>query len=180
MRRFLSLSKVKMVMLVLVLGYMFILFPQQSAAQAIDIDPNSWDFGDVLLGSSETKVFNVECASDTMVYIEEIGLTEYNPLVGMLEQETSFFSIVSAPDLPLFLDPDPNTPDPYMIDIDISFAPTAVGFYDAFLFISSNAPQERDYIPLQGRGVTIPEPSICILLFFGLVGLVGFKKKFRT
>ena len=167
MLRFLNTSKAEIA--VLVLGYILILSPSQAEAQGIAINPTSWDFGDVLLGNSDSVIFDVECVAGNEVYVETIELSEFlSDSWGI--QETSFFSITSAPATPLFI------PEGDMINIHISFAPTTVGFYDAFLHIRSDVSQEHHYIPLQGNCV-IPEPSSMLLACLGLAGLAGLKRK---
>jgi hypothetical protein len=75
MWRFLILSKTKMMVLVLVLGYMFILSPPQVAAQGIDVDPLSWDFGDVVVGNLETTTFTISPTDPMPLTVESVLFT---------------------------------------------------------------------------------------------------------
>ena len=174
MWRFLTPSKAKIV--VLVLGYMFILSQQHCAAQGIAFDPLSWDFGDVPLGSSQSVFFEIEATESVATTVYFIWLDEVLSSTDYFQQETSFFSITSVPSTPLII------PGGESINVEITFAPTAVGFYDAYLLTFDNAPGNRHNAPLQGNCVAelpkIPEPSSMLLACIGLAGIAGIKRRF--
>lgn len=71
------------------------------------------------------------------------------------------------------------------INVEATFAPTEVGFDDAYLLLFSNIPGNHSFIPLQGTGVDaytpVLEPVTVMLIGIGLVGfgIPRIRKKFK-
>jgi hypothetical protein len=163
MWRFLTLSKAKMMVLALVLGYMFILSPPQVSAQGIDVDPSFWDFGDVLLGSTATKTFRISPTelmpltvqsvlfttdSSTAFSFEEFLLDGTTPLTGVPPSYTLFITGIGA--------------TPNFLDVTVGFSPDSLGLHNASIHIDSDAapPDDQLFVPLSGTAVPIPSAVI--------------------
>jgi len=190
MLRFLILSRAKTAVLVLVLGYMFILSPPQVAAQGIDVDPLSWDFGDVEIGTLETKTFTISptellpltvesisftAGSSSAFSFEEFLLSGTDPITGV-----SWTNPIASvpPSYTLFMTS--TSPHDYLLEVIVGFSPDSLGLHTASIRIDSDAasPDDQLYVPLSGT--CVPVPSSMLLACIGLAaGLAGLKRRFR-
>jgi hypothetical protein len=182
MCRFLTLSKAKIMVLALLLGYMFILSPPQVAAQGISVDPLSWDFGDVLLGSSPTKTFRISSTEILPLTVSDISFTAYSspafsfeqflldgtiPITGVPPSYTLWSSTWS-----------PDTP-PHLLDVTVRFSPDSLGLHTASIHIWSDAapPDGTLFLPLSGT--CVPTPSAVILGSIGITFSGWFLRRRR-
>jgi len=117
---------------------------------AITIQPNSLDFGDILVSSSSSKSIKISNNGSATLTINSLSIAGTNQ---------TMFSLVSAPATPLSVAPGSS------VDLNISFSPSSVGSKTAELIISSNASSVDSRIPLSGRGVApgfsiTPSPTL--------------------
>jgi len=137
--------------------------PLQVAAQGIDVTPLDWDFGDVELGSSVSKVFIITNPGP-------VPLSVYN--VTIEDDATSSFSIESdVPPPTSIVYPENPSGYPTTLEVEVVFSPTSLGSHTASIFIESDAepPNNRLYVPLNGTGVepgTSPGDQIIDILEF--------------
>jgi hypothetical protein len=128
----------KIMMLGLLIGLAVLAAPLSASAQCIEVTPESWDYGDVKVGTSESQVFTIESCASTSLLIFEIEITDDN---------SGAFSITSAPPTPCII------PGGETRDVEVTFTPPSLGAHDAFLYIISDAPSSDIYINLSGVGV---------------------------
>ena len=185
MWRFLTLSKAKM--MVLVLGYMFILSPPQGAAQGIAVDPLSWDFGDVELGTFETKTFTISPTEITPLTVESISFTASSSSAFSFEEfllhGTNPITDVSWTDSIPSVPPSETLmtstgPHNYSLDVIVGFSPDSLGLHTASICIDSDAEPPDDILDLPLSGTCVPIPSAVILGSIGLT-LAGWKLRRR-
>ncbi len=127
--------------LALVIGLAVVAAPLSASAQGIDVTPESWDYGNVKIGSSSSVVV-------TITSVEPIPLTVYSVII--VDDPRGSFSVTSAappPEVTLL--------QGESIDVTVEFAPSGLGAHSATLRIDSNAEPPRDtvYVPLEGLGV---------------------------
>jgi hypothetical protein len=112
--------------------------PLSASAQCIQVTPESWDYSDVKVGTSESQIFTIEnCAS--------VGLTVW--IIEIREDTTGAFTITSAPPCPQII------PGWESREVEVTFAPPSLGAHEAVLYIFSNAPGNHTYVNLSGVGV---------------------------
>jgi hypothetical protein len=179
MLRFQTLPKTKIMVLVLVLGYMFILSPPNVAAQGIAVDPPSWDFGDVVLGTLETQTFRISPTEILPLTVQSISFTvgsssAFSFEEFLLDGTTPITGVPPSYTLSIM----PSAP-PNFIDVTVGFTPSTLGTHTASIEMWSDAapPDGTLFVPLSGSGV--PVPSSMLLVCIGLAGLAGIKRKFR-
>jgi len=184
MLRFQTLPKTKMLVLVLAVAYMFILPPSQVAAQGIDVDPLSWDFGDVQLGTLETKTFRISLSEPVPLTVYSVQFTAgSSPAFSfeefLLDGTTPIAGI--PPELLLYsFEPDPVGFADFL-DVTVGFCPDSLGLHTASIRIDGDAepPDDTLFLPLSGAAVPIPVPSSTLLVCIGLAGLAGIRRRFR-
>ena len=169
------LSRARIVSLVLAFASMFVFLPLKSLASYIDVDPASWDFGEILIGDSASKEFVVSNADP------DIGdvITVY--YVEIWDDPFSAFALdLHGISLPIDLEFPSTTPTaPEFIAFDVIFTPPGAYLYNATLAVEGTHAGAPWRIPIQGRGVSVPEPATIFLFGSGLVGLVGLRRKFK-
>ena len=152
----------------LVFSFVLILFafPAVVVAQTANVTPWGWDFGDVLVGETATKVFGIE-SLDPLTPVE-LGAIEIR------NDPFSAFTVSLLDTIPaeLYVEDGP-------FNIEVSFTPTSTGPYDAVLHIETNdthhyPPAGHMVCALSGQGVSnaVPEPgSLAIWSLLSLAGL---------
>jgi hypothetical protein len=128
----------KITMLGLLIGLAVVAAPLIASAQCIEVTPESWDYGDVKVVTSESQIFTIESCASTELFIFDIEITE---------DDTGAFSITSAPPCPGII------PAGESREVEVTFTPPSLGVHEAFLRISSDAPEGETYINLSGAGV---------------------------
>ena len=157
-------------------GFVYILLtvalclgPGWVSAQAIDVTPDSWDFGLVDLGTTETVEFQLESVvgggADLTIFF--VGIT--NDLTGAFEI-TATDRILEA------------IPMGEFATVEVSFTPLDLGLLTADLHIVSNATRGNDdlFLPLWGTGrnpTVVSEPVTWVLFTIGLIGLNFARRK---
>jgi len=146
-------------------------------AQSLSISPMSWDFGDVLVGTSEKLTFDIfsDGSSDVSLYIIGLEETPYYdpPYVFPDDPDDPAWALG-----PFSFNPATWTPTPVVLPfgdhafLDVIFSPTAPGDYSAYLYLRSNdsypPPGSIAYLPLEGTGVLVPVPPAILLGALGM------------
>ncbi len=123
----------------------------------INIEPNQWYYGPVLVGSSENRLFIISNLGLGTLEVSNIDFTG---------TDANLFSIESG-SAPFSLSPGENH---YM---EISFAPDSEGEKNAIMQISNNDPNNNPLnVQLSGTGTTVPHPIINIDTKYWDYGLV--------
>lgn len=134
--------------------------PCITTAQEVLVTPESWDFGEVLVGESAEATFTMTSDIDDDLRIFA---------VAFLPGEDPDFDVIG------FSQPigDP-MPLGTSIDFYVTFTPTTAGFHSAFVTVVSNDNSNpiADFL-VKGYGGPIPEPATLLLLFTGLLGLAA-------
>lgn len=121
----------------------------------IDVSPYSYDFGDVEVGDSRTVVVTISNVGDVDLTVLDLGFEIGSSLD---------YSITSAPVPPVILLPQETE------DVEIAYAPSAVGFTELFFEVSSDDPDEPVVqIYLSGAGIQTelpPDQAIAAIIEF--------------
>jgi hypothetical protein len=156
----------------------------EAQAQSIQVSPMSWDFGDVLVGTSEKVTFDLFSDGPSEVWIYVIFLTYNQDLFPpYADPEYSSdpswslgafsFDPLTWEHIPIALPPSEH------LFVDVMFSPLSPGAYNAYLGILSNdsvlPPGPDAYLPLEGTAY-IPTPGAIILGSIG-AGLVGWLRR---
>jgi len=174
----------KRLLLSFLLLFFVLVAPSQGMAQTILADPISWDFGDVNLGESSTKIFRLTSGGPSPLTI--YGLEFLNATDSSLAPPPEFSIIsytYSDSSIPQNF-PDSSTIlflDQY-VDLELLFLPTVAGMYEAELRIVSDAEPPNNILdlPLSGTGVSanpVPEPLSLFLFGSGLLGAFIRKRR---
>ena len=144
--------------------------PTGARAEDLSVDPSSWNFGEVAVGTSAVRSFTLTSigSSDVSLYLIQITPDGTSTLICG-EDVACDFAITSSPDLPVVLPPGTATV------VEVTFTPSAIGSAAAFLYLRSNdtypPPGVIAYLPLTGVGVEPnPDPADLmtdLLEFFG-------------
>jgi len=123
----------------------------------LTVTPDMWDYGDVPVGGSSDKVF--ELRNDGTVAFDVTGLSVVD----------GYFSLVSPPSTPFTLAPSATQ------NVTVQFSPSSVGPDSGTFKIdnnSDNASPTKD-VPLMGNGVGEPQDSLIVLDGHGAPGSTG-------
>ncbi|GAF78455.1 unnamed protein product, partial [marine sediment metagenome] len=139
--------------------FVLVLATSVMADPLIEVNPMTHDFGNVQVGSSSTAIITI-----MNVGTMPLMVTSINFQTG----SSSEFSITPAQTFPIYIHP-PNGL-PHFIEVEVTFAPFAIGNVAATLEILSNDPNtEAVIVSLTGTGVAHEEPPVSvadILAFF--------------
>ena len=128
--------------------------PKAGRAEDLSVDPLSWEYGEVPLGTTVARSFTLSSIGSSDVSIYLILLTPEGTSTPTCEDVACDFAITSSPVLPIVLAPGD------AIVAEVTFTPSAIGSAEAFLYLRSNdtypPPGAVAYLPLTGVGV---EPS---------------------
>jgi hypothetical protein len=129
----------KITTLALVIGLTVVAAPLIASAQCIEVTPESWDYGDVKIGTAKSQIFTIHsCDEASPVLVSTIEITD---------DDTGAFSITSGPAVPLFI------PAGESIEVEVTFTPPELGAHEAFLHIRHDAAGGHTYVNLSGAGV---------------------------
>lgn len=123
--------------LAVLIGLAVLAAPLSASGQCINVVPESWDYGDVKVGTAKSQIFTIENCMGSDLYIFYIEITE---------DDTGAFAIASAPT-------DPIIPGWESREVEVTFTPPSLGAHDAFLWIVSDAPEGETFVNLYGVGV---------------------------
>ena len=112
--------------------------PLTASAQCIEITPESWDYGDVKVGSSESQIWTLYSCGTTPVLVS---------FIGIFNDATGAFSITSLPDFSLQLNPGESA------EVEVNFTPPGLGVHEAILYIRHDGDPFEIRIDLSGVGV---------------------------
>jgi hypothetical protein len=134
-------------MLGLLIGFTVVAAPLIASAQCIDVTPESWDYGDVKIGTSESQIITIHSCEATALNIN------YIDIIG---DDSGAYEITSSvPDVPFSLQGSahPDFPEGEILDVEITFTPPDVGVHEAYLYIAHDAAGGATEIDLLGVGV---------------------------
>ena len=146
-------------------------------AQDLSVSPMSWDFGNVLVGTSEMVTFDLLSVGTSDVSIYLLFLNDnpdyHPPYVNPDDPDDPLWALgpfsfnpATWPDLPAILPPGEH------LFVDMIFSPTAPGDYSAYLYVRSNdtypPPGQIGLVPLEGTGVLVPVPPAILLGALGV------------
>ncbi|HSP99774.1 MAG TPA: hypothetical protein VL049_21335 [Candidatus Dormibacteraeota bacterium] len=132
--------------------------PMAVRAEDLAVDPSSWNFGEVAVGTSVARSFGFTSigTSDVSLYLLQVTPDEVSmPVCGV--DVACDFAITSSPGLPRIMPPgDTDT-------VEVTFTPSAIGPAHAFFYVRSNdtypPPGSIAYLPLTGVGVEPVPPA---------------------
>lgn len=161
--------------------------------QDLSVSPVGWDYGNVVVGTSETVTFNLLAGPPTAVWTYALVLTESRDFYDPLNANMFPWALGAEPVPSLgafsfgaitFLEGYPGLPrempEGDLVTADVIFTPPAPGYYSLYLGVWSNdsiePPGPQVFLLLEGTGVSaiVPVPGALLLagLGAGLVGLV--------
>jgi hypothetical protein len=132
------MNRITMLGLELLIGLAVMAAPLIASAQCIEVTPESWDYGDVKVGNSESQIVTIHSCASSAVTVYYIGIVE-----GALEA----FTVGPVPDVPFPL------PGGETLEVEVTFTPPELGVHEAFLYIVHDAPGSEIEIDLVGVGV---------------------------
>ena len=128
----------KIATLSLLIGLGLIGAAASASAQCIEVTPESWDYGDVKVGTSESQIITIHsCASS--------DLTVY--YIGIWEGDVEAFTVGPVPDVPFPL------PGGETLEVEVTFTPPGLGVYEAPFCVLHNASGGETCVDLSGVGV---------------------------
>jgi hypothetical protein len=153
-------------------------FPEVTTAENIDVIPDSWDFGNVLVGDMASTTFTVEAdgpAAGDMSIVYGVDIVDDPAGAFTLD-------LGGSPDFPwvLFMGDD-LVPD--FQQFDVSFIPPSPGDFSARVTIDSTHVGPIWSVPIEGHSLGIvPEPgSLIVWSLLGLVGVAcGWRRRGRS
>ncbi len=153
----------------IVAGLVASFFPAMVSAENIEVLPLAWDFGEVEVGESASKTFEILGAG-----------TFFDSEIGRIEISDDLFGVYS-----LFDTPPPGTfiAPGEMVQFGVRFSPSTTREFTATLEIPSSDLRWPDLdIPLRGRSISgvVPEPgSLIVWALFGL-GAAGLRRCWKS
>ena len=128
----------KITMLAVLIGLAVLAAPLLACAQCIEVTPESWDYGDVKVGTGESRIITIHSCEST-------DLTVY--YVGLMEGAFEAFAVGSVPDVPFSL------LEGETLEVGVTFTPPGLGVYEASFCVIHDAPGGETSVDLSGVGV---------------------------
>lgn len=164
----------------------------------ISISPLSFDYGDVLLGSTSTLSLEIESTGDSELVVYLVALLDSpdahsDHFCG--EHAACDFAIRTVTDadgdlLTYSLDPPSGDPAYFYFPVvlteethlhfSIEFSPTTLGPEGSYLYVLSNAAAVGTFLPLSGDGVaSVPDPGSTLVLLGTSLFALGVLRRRR-
>lgn len=161
-------------------------------AQDLSVSPTGWDYGNVVVGTSETVTFNLLAGPPTAVWTYYVVLNETqdfnppyaNPYAWPEEERTYSLGAFSFGAF-TFLDGygalPREMPNGDLVTFDVIFTPPGPGYYSVYLGVHSNdsilPPGPQAFFLLEGTGVSaVPVPGALLLAGAG-AGTLGLMRR---
>lgn len=125
--------------------------PLMALAQTITVYPEEFDFGDVVIGSSSSTIFDINNHTSTNLQVA-IAILSSTP-VDWSEYNGEDFKITVAPSFPVTI------PGGGSVEVEVTFSPTGNEYFEAWLYVfaTSGDPPET-FVHLSGQGVDAAPP----------------------
>jgi hypothetical protein len=127
----------KVTMLAVLIGLTVVAAPLIASAQCIEVTPESWDYGDVKVGTARSLICTLYSCADSPVFID---------VIEIVDDPAGAFTITSSPG-------PGSIPGRETREVEVTFTPLSLGAHEAFLYIEHDAPGYETYINLYGVGV---------------------------
>lgn len=129
----------KMTTLALLLGVGLLVAAVPASAQCIEVTPESWDYGDVKVGRSESQIITIHSCGSSAVTVYYIGIWE-----GDVEA----FTVGPVPDVPFPL------PGGETLEVEVTFTPPGLGVHEAPFCVLHDATGGETCVDLSGVGIS--------------------------
>ena len=161
-------------------------------AQDLSVSPMSWDFGNVLVGTSEKLTFDLHSVGSSDVSVYRILLNETpdevwpfvcpdHPTEPLWSLGPFSFDPTTWTPMPVVLAPAYPDPTGEHLFVDVIFSPTAPGDYGAYVGLRCDdtypPPGVIAFLPLEGTGVLVPVPPAILLGALGMATAGWFSRR---
>jgi hypothetical protein len=128
----------KITTLTVLIGFAVVAVPLMASAQCIDVTPESWDYGDVKVGTGKAHIFTIHSCGTSPVEVFYLDV---------VDDTTGVFAMSPVPDVPFPLHAGET------LEVEITFTPPGLGVHEAYLYIRHDADGGETRIDLLGAGV---------------------------